>query len=322
MNKLVFILIIALVSCNFDKEQEMFQRFQKFITKYHKKYNSMNEFLARFEVFKRNAMSAIYENEPYIKGITQFSDLTQQEFKKMYLNFNYDAIAAANFNPYHAKVSNAAPDAFDWRDKGAVGPVGDQEAYTSSTVFVTLDNLQSLYYLKKGNFVTLSQQMIIDCCVYGTQIIDLIFDWIKQHGIESDSDYPYIGKKGECKENPSKYIDMIVTGYKKLNYPADEEEMKEFLYETSPLIVGLNGTPLQTYSGGIIDKTSSECPSSELNHVGILVGYGHDDASGKDYWIVKNSWGEKWGENGYFRIKRGSGTCGINTYVMTGTVSF
>ena len=115
---------------------------------------------------------------------------------------------------------------------------------------------------------------------------------------------------------------MIVTGYKKLNYPADEEEMKEFLYETSPLIVGLNGTPLQTYSGGIIDKTSSECPSSELNHVGILVGYGHDDASGKDYWIVKNSWGEKWGENGYFRIKRGSGTCGINTYVMTGTVSF
>ena len=322
MNKLVFILIIALVSCNFDKEQEMFQRFQKFITKYNKKYNSMNEFLARFEVFKRNAMSAIYENEPYIKGITQFSDLTQQEFKKMYLNFNYNAFAFSNVNPYHAIVSNAAPDAFDWRDKGAVGPVGDQEAYTSSTVFVTLDNLQSLYYLKKGNFVTLSQQMIIDCCVYGTQIIDLIFDWIKQHGIESDSDYPYVGKKGECKENPSKYIDMIVTGYKKLNYPADEEEMKEFLYETSPLIVGLNGTPLQTYSGGIIDKTSSECPSSELNHVGILVGYGHDDASGKDYWIVKNSWGEKWGENGYFRIKRGSGTCGINTYVMTGTVSF
>ena len=322
MNKLVFILIIALVSCNFDKEQEMFQRFQKFIKKYNKKYNSMSEFLARFEVFKRNAMSAIYENEPYIKGITQFSDLTQQEFKKMYLNFNYNAFAFSNVNSYHAKVSNAAPDAFDWRDKGAVGPVGDQEAYTSSTVFVTLDNLQSLYYLKKGNFVTLSQQMIIDCCVYGTQIIDLIFDWIKQHGIESDSDYPYVGKKGECKENPSKYIDMIVTGYKKLNYPADEEEMKEFLYETSPLIVGLNGTPLQTYSGGIIDKTSSECPSSELNHVGILVGYGHDDASGKDYWIVKNSWGEKWGENGYFRIKRGSGTCGINTYVMTGTVSF
>ena len=322
MNKFLFILIIALVSCNFDKDQEMFQKFQRFIKKYNKKYNSMNEFLARFEVFKRNTMNALYENEPYIKGITQFSDLTQQEFKKMYLNFNYDAFAVANFNPYHAKVSNAAPDAFDWRDKGAVSPVSQQGANIPSTVIATLDNLQSLYYLKKGKFVTLSQQMVIDCCVYGTQIIDLIFDWIKEHGIESDSDYPYIGRKGACKANPSKYIDMKVTGYKKLNSPCDEDEMKEFLYETAPLIVGLNATPLQTYTGGIIDKTSSQCPSSGINHVAILVGYGHDDATGKDYWIVKNSWGTSWGESGYFRIKRGSGTCGINTYVLTGTVSF
>ena len=79
---------------------------------------------------------------------------------------------------------------------------------------------------------------------------------------------------------------------------------------------------MQTYSGGIIDKTSRECPSSGINHVATLVGYGSDSATGKDYWIVKNSWGKSWGENGYFRIKRGSGTCGINTYVMTATVSF
>ena len=239
----------------------------------------------------------------------------------MYLNFNYDAIAAANFNPYHAKVSNAAPDAFDWRDKGAVGPVGDQGAFGAATIFTVIDNLQSLYYLKKGNFVTLSQQMLMDC-VSNIQMISYIFQWLKENGIESDADYPYSGRIGTCQADPSKYIDMIITGYKQLNSPADEEEMKEFLYETSPLIVGLNATPLQTYSGGIIDKTSRECPSSGINHLGTLVGYGHDDATGKDYWIVKNSWGKSWGESGYFRIKRGSGTCGINTYVMTATVSF
>ena len=321
MNKFIFIFIIALVSCNFDINQVMFDKFQKFIKKYNKKYNSVNEFLARFEVFKRNFLNSLKENVSNSKGISQFFDLTQQEFTKMYLNFYYDAFAAANFNPYHMKVSNAAPDAFDWRDRGAVGPVGDQGSYGSAAAFAVIDNLQSLYYIKKGKFVTLSQQMIMDC-VSNTHMVNYIFQWLKENGIESDADYPYTGRIGTCKADPSKYIDMIITGYKTLPSPADEEEMKEFLYETSPLIVGLNGTPLQTYHGGIIDKTSSECPSSGINHLAILVGYGHDSATGKDYWIVKNSWGKSWGESGYFRIKRGSGTCGINSYVMTTTVSF
>ena len=321
MNKFIFIFIIALVSCNFDINQVMFDKFQKFIKKYNKKYNSVNEFLARFEVFKRNFLNSLKENISNSKGISQFFDLTQQEFTKMYLNFYYDAFAAANFNPHHMKVSNAAPDAFDWRDRGAVGPVGDQGSYGSAAAFAVIDNLQSLYYIKKGKFVTLSQQMIMDC-VSNTHMVNYIFQWLKENGIESDADYPYTGRIGTCKADPSKYIDMIITGYKALPSPADEEEMKEFLYETSPLIVGLNGTPLQTYSGGIIDKTSSECPSSGINHLAILVGYGHDNATGKDYWIVKNSWGKSWGEGGYFRIKRGSGTCGINSYVMTATVSF
>ena len=321
MSKFILIFIIALVSCDFDINQVMFEKFQRFIKKYNKKYNSINEFLARFEVFKRNVINSLKENESYSKGINQFFDLTQQEFTKMYLNFNYDAFAAANFNPYHMKVSNAAPDAFDWRDKKAVAPVVDPLSYSTSAVSVTLDNLQSLYCISKGKLVIFSEQMIIDC-VSNIQMIDYIFSWLKENGIESDIDYPYKSFKGTCMADPSKYIDMIIRGYKKLGSPADEEEMKEFLYETSPLIVGLNGTPLQTYHGGIIDKTSSECPSSGINHLAVLVGYGHDDVSGKDYWIVKNSWGPRWGEEGYFRIKRGSGTCGINSYVMTAIVSF
>ena len=134
--------------------------------------------------------------------------------------------------------------------------------------------------------------MLIDCNTCGSSLVDLNLDWLKENGIESDSDYPYTGPKGTCKADPSKYLDIIITGYKRLSSPVDEKEMKEFLYETSPLVVGLNAPPLQTYTGGIIDKTSSECPSSGLNHFAILVGYGYDDTTGKDYWIVKNSWGK------------------------------
>ena len=333
MNKLLIVLLFALASCEFfDVEQAMFQQFQKFIKKYHKKYNSMNEYLARYEVFKRNVMAAFQENASYRTGITKFSDLTQQEFAKTYLNLNYNAMAVANFNPYRVKVSNAAPDAFDWRDKGAVTPVKDQASCGSCWAFSAVANLESLYYLKKNVQIDISEQMIVDCDTYDSGcnggLMENTFEWLKDNGLMLEEDYPYTGYDGTCKADPSKYIDMKVTGYKKLGSssstwsPVDEDEIKEFLYETAPLSIALNANPLQTYTGGILDKTSSQCPTSGLNHAVTLVGYGHDDATGKDYWIVKNSWGKSWGENGYFRIKRGSGTCGVNCYITTATVSF
>ena len=174
--------------------------------------------------------------------------------------------------------------------------------------------------------------MLIDCdtldsgCNGG--LMEYAFTWLKQNGIMKEEDYPYTGYKGTCKYDRSKTIDMKVTGYKKLGSssstwsPVDEEEIKEFLYATCPLSVALNANLLQTYTGGILDVPSSKCPTSGINHAVTLVGYGYDNALGKDYWTCKNSWGQNWGESGYFRIKRGSGTCGINNYITTATVSF
>ena len=332
MNKFLVVLLIALVSCETDDDSVVFKAFQKFIKKYQKNYSSINEFLARFQVFKSN-FEGVLKNEdlPYKTGITKFSDLTKQEFARTYLNLNYDAMAMANFEPTYVKSSNAAPTSYDWRNYNRVAAVKDQGSCGSCWAFSTVANLEGLYAAKKGVIKTFSEQMLVDCdtsdsgCNGG--LMEYAFTWLKNNGgIMFDSDYAYTGRKSTCRKNASKYADFKVTGYKKLGSsystwsPVDENEVKEFLYETGPLAIALNADPLQTYSSGILDLSSARCPTSGINHAVTLVGYGTSGST--DYWIVKNSWGRSWGESGYFRIRRGNGTCGVNCYITTATVSF
>lgn len=92
---------------------------------------------------------------------------------------------------------------------------------------------------------------------------------------------------------------------------ADENEMKKYVYNKGTLGAAVNGNFLQLYKKGIYDD-SKNCNLRMLNHFVIIVGYGQDEVSNFDYWICKNSWGE----DGFFRISRGKGTCGINRYVL------
>ena len=331
MNKVILVVLLTIASCELDVESMIFRHFQRFIKKYNKKYSSMNEYLARYNAFRQNLFTLI-ENGPqsHETGTTKFSDLTPQEFAKTYLNLNWNGNAYINTQPIRVQISNEAPEAFDWRDKGVVSAVKDQGSCGSCWSFATVANLEGLYALKKGEIKTFSEQFLVDCdtedsgCNGG--LMELAFEWIKNNGgFMYESDYPYKNKKGTCEQDPSKFVDMKVTGYVKLGdstetfSPVDEEEMKEFLYQTGPLAVALNANTLQFYTGGIVDPLSWLCSTSGINHAVTVVGYGKDS---KDYWIVKNSWGKNWGESGYFRIARGKGTCGINYYVTTATVEF
>ena len=180
-----------------------------------------------------------------------------------------------------------------------------------------MGNLQGLYAIYYGTYKYFSIQMLVDCdysdsgCNGG--LMEYTYTWLKKNGgLMFAEDYPYNGIKSTCKYDESKRVNMIVTGYKKLGSswskwsPVDEDEIKEFLYITVPLAIALNGDPLQTYVSGVIDLTSVKCPISGINLAALLVGYGHDSASGLDYWIIQNSWGRAWGESGFFRIRRGN----------------
>jgi cathepsin F len=239
-------------------------------------------------------------------------------------------MAVYNFEPIEVAPTNA-PDSWSWKDQGVVSAVKDQGSCGSCWAFATMANLEGLYALKKGVVKTFSEQQLVDCdttdsgCNGG--LMEYAFAWLKKNGgFNLDTDYPYKGVKQACKSDSSKYVDMKVTGYKQLTSSktnwncVSEDKIKDLLYSTGPLAVALNANPLQTYSSGILDLTSTQCPTSSINHAVTMVGYGN--ASGKDYWLVKNSWGKSWGESGYFRIRRGNGTCGINCYITTATVSF
>ena len=332
MKKFILVLLLAIISSEIDIESQIFTRFQRFIKKYNKKYNSMNEYLARFNVFRQNIITDD-QNGPinFNQGITKFSDLTRQEFARKYLNLNFNSMALLNLKPVTVKISNEAPEAFDWRSQGAVSDIKDQGSCGSCWAFATVANLEGLYAQEKGVIKTFSEQLLVDCdtedsgCNGG--LMEFSFEWLRGNGgIMYEKDYPYTGEKQACQQDSTKFADMKITGYVKLGdgsdtfTPVDEEEMKEFLYQTGPLAIALDATGLQFYQSGIADYGGWLCDKDHINHAVTLVGYGVEGST--DFWIVKNSWGKDWGESEYFRMTRGKGTCGINYYVTSATVSF
>jgi len=90
-----------------------------------------------------------------------------------------------------------------------------------------------------------------------------------------------------------------------------------------PVAVGVNVHALQFYESGVVDiddcPPASDDPLKAINHAAVLTGWGRDDATGKWYWILRNTYGDQWGEDGYARLAFGQeagtnfGTCALYT---------
>jgi cathepsin F len=320
---LIAFALIALVVA--DKDTFIFNQFQKFIKEHNKKYTNIDEYMARYNTFKKNyekleTMTISPDSKvSHSVGLNKFADLSFEEFRRTYLNAKISPVhlqrtSKPTFLTYLADV----PESFDWRDKKAVGPVKDQGRCGSCFAFSAVGNLEGLHAIKTGEFVQYSEQQLVDCdkldmdCLGG--FVENAFEYIKKAGgIELQVDYPYTAVGGTCSFVAEKAA-LKITGFEVKN-DMNEEEMKAYLVNTGPLAIFINANPLIFYSTGIIYADSSECNPEDLNHFVVLVGYGIEN--GKDFWIIKNSWGEEWGEDGYFRITRNRGTCGVNKHVST-----
>nr|AAD34707.1 cysteine proteinase [Paragonimus westermani] len=214
----------------------------------------------------------------------------------------------------------AAPERMDWREWGAVGPVENQGSCGSCWAFSVAGNVEGQWFLKTGQLVSLSKQQLVDCDVMdygcgGGWPTNAYMEIMRMGGLELQSDYPYVGVQQQCYLNKEKLLakidDLIVLG-------AYEEEHAAYLAEHGPLSSALNAGYLQFYQSGISHPSYEECSPASLNHAVLTVGY--DTENGVPYWIIKNSWGTGWGENGYFRLYRGDGTCGINRMITSAII--
>lgn len=216
--------------------------------------------------------------------------------------------------PAHVTV----PKTVDWREKGAVSDVKDQGHCGSCWAFSTTGALEGQHYRKKGVLVSLSEQNLVDCSkVYGNNgcnggLMDNAFRYIKENGgIDTEKSYPYEGIDDSCHFNKDT-VGATDSGF--VDIPeGDEKKMMLAVATVGPVSVAIDAShqSFQLYSEGVYNEP--ECDSQNLDHGVLVVGYG-TDSNGQDYWLVKNSWGTTWGENGYIKMARNQqNQCGIAT---------
>lgn len=145
-----------------------------------------------------------------------------------------------------------------------------------------------------------------------------MFDYVWDNGLQTNVTYPYTGGNGYCNDEPSDYV-VTLTHYYDVTH-LNPDQLKGAVSQVGPISIGVGAGNAAwfNYAGGIIDDANICKPN--LDHAVLLVGYGSE--GGKDYWIVKNSWGSDWGEKGYVRIliSPGYGVCGVNMTPLFPTI--
>lgn len=281
-------------------------------------YRTTDEYKSRLDIFKTNTLYIInHRHTGFTLGHNLFSDLTQAEFaQRLGYKILPNPSSETKTKDDGGNADNELPPQVDWRTKGAVTPVKNQGQCGSCWTFSTTGALEGAYYLKTGTLVAFSEQELVSCdkvdqgCNGG--LMDNAFEWIHNHsGLCAEADYPYVSGDGtapQCSKGCIPVDNSTVTGF--VDIPQSTASLQEAVSK-QPVAVAIEADHMsfQFYSKGVYH---SDCGTS-LDHGVLIVGYG--TLNNLDYWIVKNSWSEKWGNKGYIYIQKGGqhtgGECGI-----------
>jgi cathepsin L len=326
MQSISVLAVLALAfSCTLALDVTLNQHWKLWKNTHHKQYFDAEEHVRR-AVWESNLKKVQEHNleadlgvHTFWLGMNAYADLTIDEFVKVMNGYNATIRGAHNqqrdvftFDP-----SVELPDTVDWRDKGYVTSIKDQGQCGSCWAFSATGALEGQHFKSTGQLVSLSEQNLVDCsrkqgnmgCNGG--LMDQAFEYIKvNNGIDTESSYPYHARDQSCQ---FKAADVGATdkGFTDIQSKS-EAALQQAVATVGPISVAIDAShsSFQLYRSGVYSEP--RCSQTQLDHGVLAVGYGTE--SGKDYWLVKNSWGTSWGDKGYIMMTRNKNNqCGIAT---------
>lgn len=315
------VLVLALVGVTASFEVSL-SGFRSWATLHQKRYESETVETLRTLIWLDN-MAYIGELNTQREGATygpnNFTDMTHEEFKDQMLSpISMNRARGSTYTSLPEDI--ALPNSVDWRDAGAVTPVKNQGVCGSCYAFSTTGSLEGQWFRKSGDLIPLSEQQIMDCSwYYGNNgcnggMFDRAFSYIQdQGGLDTEESYPYKEEESYTCWFKADKVGATVSGWT-YTTPGEEDSLTSAVATRGPVAIAINAgmRSFQHYQSGVYDDPECE---DVMNHGVLAVGYGTYQPTGKDYFLVKNSWGTEWGDQGYIKMRRNrDNQCGISSY--------